>query len=325
MNDNVPSNHDQGGARLPAELETWLESQTPEEAAEINAVWQLSEHALLFDPPAEPDEKRFERLKQEVRSEMDSRTAGGVLRILTLRPWIARVAAAVVIMVIAGGVWISRPVIYEAASGEQLDVHLADGTEVSLNSGSSLTHARFLGMLHRNVLLHGEAFFDVTPADKPFSVETFNGKVTVLGTRFNVRAWHSDDEPETVVVLEEGSVELMSHLQSNKPVILKPGELSRISDPTDQPTAPEAVDVEQRLSWRSGGLIFVDVTMGAAVAEIHRRFDVDVELVPETLRHERITLVLNDARNLNDVLDTIAGAVGYEVEQVDGHYRLSKP
>src|SRR5690606_693130 len=112
-------------------------------------------------------------------------------------------AAAVVVVGLGAALWL-RPTVHRAPLGERLAVVLPDGSRVELNSGSRLAYRRTFGWRARRVDLHGEAFFDVVPADVPFTVRTFNSAVTVLGTRFNVRAWPDDEQAETAVVLEEG-------------------------------------------------------------------------------------------------------------------------
>ena len=72
-------------------------------------------------------------------------------------------------------------------AGGEFFYELADRTKVWLNSKSELRFpARFAGG-EREVYLQGEAFFDVTSdAAQPFVVHLSGGKITVLGTRFNV-------------------------------------------------------------------------------------------------------------------------------------------
>ena len=41
---------------------------------------------------------------------------------------------------------------------------------------------------HRSLTLSGEAYFDVQKGNKPFTISTNQGQVTVLGTSFNVRS-----------------------------------------------------------------------------------------------------------------------------------------
>ncbi|WP_431198411.1 FecR family protein [Mucilaginibacter sp. P25] len=81
---------------------------------------------------------------------------------------------------------------------------LSDGTQVWLNSVSSLRFPfSFLGKT-REVYLTGEAFFKVAKnAAHPFIVHTGQTDVKVLGTEFNVNTYHAD---EIVTSLVEGSV-----------------------------------------------------------------------------------------------------------------------
>ena len=59
----------------------------------------------------------------------------------------------------------------------------------------------------RSVRLQGEAYFDVTEnPEAPFQISTTNTQITVLGTRFNVRARAT--EPQTTVTVESGKVRL---------------------------------------------------------------------------------------------------------------------
>ena len=68
---------------------------------------------------------------------------------------------------------------------------LPDGTKVFLNYNSKVTYPEnFKGDL-RTVSLQGEAFFDVKPdAAHPFVIEANGTEIRVLGTSFNVKAYH---------------------------------------------------------------------------------------------------------------------------------------
>lgn len=83
-------------------------------------------------------------------------------------------------------------------------VKLPDGSVVLLNHNSSITYDKDFDP--RQVHLSGEAYFKVTPADRPFTVITELGEIEVLGTKFNVDS--SEDELE--VEVESGKVELTS-------------------------------------------------------------------------------------------------------------------
>ena len=318
--DHIP--HSEQG--VPDELKAWLGEQPQEEANALEQAWNLAVHAQQFDLPSEPDTERFGQMREEVLRAAAQEQVHVRTHLRLVSTPILRIAASLVVLVLAGTFLWTRPISHTAPVGDQLSVQLSDGSTVSLNSGSRLVHNRSFGSKNRRVTLKGEAFFDVAHSDTPFIVETFNGTVTVLGTRFNVRAWESDEDPETVVALERGSVLLESRAKAATPVVLEPGQVSRISGEAG-PSAPEQADIEQKTAWRLGGLFFNDTPVGVVVDEIKRRFDVEVEMLPPSLRQERVTLRLSDARDAEFALSMIAMAREYTLRETDGVFSLTMP
>ena len=93
---------------------------------------------------------------------------------------------------------------YVVPVGQKSKVILADGTQVWLNSGSTLS-VSIDNTNRRKVQLSGEAYFDVTKDKKsPFIVNTKDYAVKVYGTQFNVRSY--DDQTGSETILKEGSV-----------------------------------------------------------------------------------------------------------------------
>jgi len=77
-----------------------------------------------------------------------------------------------------------------AGQGKMLKVILADGSEITLNSGSEIRYPAQFNGPKRQVYLDGEAFFKVKHNEtKPFVVSTAQLSTTVLGTSFNIRAY----------------------------------------------------------------------------------------------------------------------------------------
>ncbi|VVO02456.1 FecR domain-containing protein [Pseudomonas fluorescens] len=73
------------------------------------------------------------------------------------------------------------------ATGEQRTLRLADGTQINLNTHSALD-VRFDEKQRRIVLLEGEILIETGHNDaRPFIVETREGKMRALGTRFLVK------------------------------------------------------------------------------------------------------------------------------------------
>ena len=95
---------------------------------------------------------------------------------------------------------------------------LSDGTQVKLNSGSTLSYPQqFSTFAHsREVYLEGEAFFKVVHQSKqPFIVHIGNLKVKVLGTQFNIKAYPAEENITTT--LAQGKVLVLSLIHISEP------------------------------------------------------------------------------------------------------------
>jgi ferric-dicitrate binding protein FerR (iron transport regulator) len=109
-----------------------------------------------------------------------------------------------------------------ADSGQKTHLILPDGSNVWLNSLSTLSYPSDFGSRNRTVRLTGEGYFEVTKDKaKTFSVETEGVNIVVRGTKFNIAA-HAGTL-ETNVSLIEGSVavedsnhHLLAVLKSNQ-------------------------------------------------------------------------------------------------------------
>ncbi len=103
--------------------------------------------------------------------------------------------------------------------GKKSKLILEDGTTVWLNAGSRFAFPQKFNRNKREVLLDGEAYFEVAKnVQKPFLISTGDIKIEVLGTKFNVSAYRSDNQSETVLL--EGSVNIWDNGKLFKDKIL---------------------------------------------------------------------------------------------------------
>ncbi len=107
--------------------------------------------------------------------------------------------------------------------GTRTNLHLPDGSQVWLNSGSKLSYDKTYGNGAREVVLSGEAYFDVVknPA-LPFIIHTSSINIKVLGTAFNVKSYPGEKNSETTLV--RGSLEVTLKNKPSYKIILKPSE-----------------------------------------------------------------------------------------------------
>jgi transmembrane sensor len=107
--------------------------------------------------------------------------------------------------------------------GSKTHVVLPDGTLVWLNSGSRITYDKNFGAGLREINLMGEAFFDVAHnTQTPFVIHTARIDIKVLGTRFNVKSYPSDNTTEATLI--RGSIEVSIKDRPSEKIILKPNE-----------------------------------------------------------------------------------------------------
>jgi hypothetical protein len=82
---------------------------------------------------------------------------------------------------------------------------LSDGSTVELSPNSTLSYTGDFNASKREVVLKGEALFDIAKDEsRPFYVHSNEIRVTVLGTRFTVNSY--DSNHATKIILHEGRV-----------------------------------------------------------------------------------------------------------------------
>jgi len=147
---------------------------------------------------------------------------------------------------------------------------LSDGTEVWLNSVSSLRFPFAFSGKTREVYLTGEAFFKVAKkAAQPFIVHTGQTDVRVLGTEFNVNTYQAD---KTVTSLVEGSVSTSG--QDKRKILLQPG-YQAVYTPASGFTS-QTFDPAIELAWMNDIYYFHDTKLHDISDVLLRWFDVKV-------------------------------------------------
>ncbi len=187
--------------------------------------------------------------------------------------------------------------VFTTPKGQSSKILLIDGTEVWLNSGSSLTYPSTFSGKERRVKLSGEGYFEVAHnVDKPFYVETEEGPlVRVLGTSFNVSAYKEDKRTTTTLV--EGSVQLLS--KSNQ-VVLKPNE-QVIAHIDDALLRKERVNVSDFISWKDGYFSFNGQSIPEILAEVRRWYNIE-EITYTYMPEEKFTGTFKRTKSLKSLL-----------------------
>lgn len=155
---------------------------------------------------------------------------------------------------------------YRTATGERRSFTLVDGSTLFLNTGSSADVLYDAGQ--RLVRLHaGEILIqsapDIVPLKRPLRVQTRDGLIEALGTRFTVRQLSH----ATRVGVEQHAVELQPVDGKAPPYRLVAGEQAEFSRTTIQPTASPMVETG---AWANGMLIVADMPLAVFATELAR-------------------------------------------------------
>ncbi|WP_159911621.1 FecR domain-containing protein [Pantoea sp. 18069] len=152
---------------------------------------------------------------------------------------------------------------HSTGTGERRDITLPDGSLLALDTASGVdvdfNDRERLVRLHSGRILVST---DFDPLGRPFSVQTPQGRVLALGTRFMVRL---DDNGLSHVQVEEKAVRLLP--AAGAPQQLAAGEQAWFSADTAQ--APTTAD-PFAASWHEGGLVAVDIALGDLIAALSR-------------------------------------------------------
>ncbi|MEN5179413.1 FecR domain-containing protein [Comamonas testosteroni] len=146
-------------------------------------------------------------------------------------------------------------------TGELKQMRLADGSTLWLNTGSAVD-VRFGASERRLVLLAGEVFVTTAHDARPLLVQTTDGQMRALGTRFNVQLGNSATE----LTVFEGAVEVCT-TTSGSTLVVAAGQRTRFTRARiEQPDIADSA----RQAWTQGRLIANNLPLREFVVEMRR-------------------------------------------------------
>lgn len=169
-----------------------------------------------------------------------------------------------------------KSVVYEERNtdpGVKAHLTLSDGSQVILNSGSKLKYIRNFEEGKREVILEGEAFFNVEKDSlRPFTVVTGDVKTTALGTSFNIKSY---EQGMLDISLLTGKVAVESNLEKLAYLTLTPGEAINI-DISHNRFKKGQFDEDLVVGWTKKLLVFQKTPLWEAVRILENWYGVTV-------------------------------------------------
>ena len=195
--------------------------------------------------------------------------------------------------------------------GQRVNLILADGTSVWLNSNTRFTYPSDFNSKTREVEIQGEAFFEVAKKnDCPFIVHTSKYQVEVSGTTFNVYAY--DGCPfETDLV--EGQVKVRAITSSDADIVLNPNEKARESgDLLHKLQSSKTNEYDMR---KDGILVFNDEPISNVLEMLGAYYDTKIYMECPEFENYRCTSKFFYKDSVEYILKVIQRDLHYKIEK----------
>jgi len=313
-----------------AELETWvtdnpMNKQTLMEVAELwDKMDSLSRLSDLFPKPTEQSESKvlFARYPLTFITSVASIALATVLAVFWTVSNVDDFTQAPETAYLQPVIPSASEQYYQTNIGEKSTIMLVDGSEVTLNTNSSIrTH--FTENERSLYLERGEIHVQVAHEQiRPFRVYVKDKMIQAVGTEFNLEII---DDQKIELIVTEGKV-LVSVKKINTSIPVKEKQVSNTTKQTSvkskailamaegekmiigslkeviEPIKAEEINV--KLSWRGGNLIFRGESLENAITEIERYTQVEFEILDENLKQVRVAGLFK-AGDVNGLLDTL--------------------
>ena len=183
---------------------------------------------------------------------------------------------------------------------EKSKVVLPDGTEVWLNSNTTLTYTKSGKPNLREVSLEGEAYFDVKhDAQSPFIIKTEDVSIKVHGTQFNVNSYKASKE--TVISLYEGSISMKI---ADMDLFLKPGEEAYFNKKSKTINI-EKENVEYAKTWKQDKIRIENKNMREVCKFLSKKYEVEIQIDPSISNDQSYTFTMKD-QSLEEVFQIMS-------------------
>ncbi|MGV8090889.1 MAG: FecR family protein [Mangrovibacterium sp.] len=280
--------------------------RTDKEYSLKDEIYQQLENFADVDTDQPESSTDFERLWKRIESER-LKPISRVVKWNTVLYW----SAAALVLGLIFGILIPQDLLHKnekifytaiAPKGSVSEMILPDSTVIFLNAGSKIRYAAETNHKSREVFLEGEAWFEVEHLKKiPFIVHTGFYDICVMGTRFNVKAYHEDNEVTTT--LESGTIKVQSagSFRMEKDIVLEPGE-QLIYKKQENSLTVNQVNTRVYSSWKDNKLTFINMSLRELIILLERKYGVEIMVSdPDilsyhydgTLKNETIIEVLN--------------------------------
>jgi ferric-dicitrate binding protein FerR (iron transport regulator) len=222
----------------------------------------------------------------------------------------------------------SNTLAIEVSTGtaQRKTVWLPDGTQVWLSPSTLLEYPSVFEGGTREVRLSGEAFFEVAhDASHPFIITSDNIQTKVLGTSFNIQAYHNQKKIAVMVVTGKVKVSNLGAVQNKTENIEITANQTAVFDKnTDRFTKEDAdtVAAPNMLKRKEGEFVYKNERLQKLIDDLHEYFGVSIQVTP-TIKECKVTANFYVTDDLQDVLEPIALTVNGNLRKINNDFFIN--
>lgn len=311
----------------------WLTSTEKEE--EVNGFLKNTWHGTSSDERSHEDSISLSRMKAEIwgRIGSESQVTSPVNENAGRRPFYKttiKMAATFALLICAAlTFWYTKSesdpvglvtqvsqITKSNPRGQKSTVFLRDGSKVILNSSSSIEYDSNFGEENRDIVLIGEAFFEVAKNKQlPFNVRTGKITTTALGTSFNIKAYL---EAPLKISLVTGKTKIaLNSAKGNDQhsYFLKPGQSIKFNPANDHFTK-DAFNAKEILSWKEGVIYFENESFNEVRRVLEEWYDVSISVDYGTVDRSKYNGIHGEFKNqsLQNVLKVMSHSRNFDYQ-----------
>jgi transmembrane sensor len=199
-----------------------------------------------------------------------------------------------------------------------LQYKFKDGSKVWLNRHSKIRFSSNF-IKNRNVFLIGEAYFEVAH-DKQHPFKVFSGKstTTVVGTKFNIRSWISENQVE--ITVSDGKV-LFGNESGNRIYLLK-GETGILTK--NNATIKTIYNkTDNKESWRTLDFYFENQTLEKILNQLSEVYNFHFNIADASLKSGKLTAKFHQ-RPLSEIMKTLEVVTNSRIVRNNNNYTVIK-
>jgi ferric-dicitrate binding protein FerR (iron transport regulator) len=239
--------------------------------------------------------------------------------------WLWAAAAAAILI----GAWVIFPAKEKApvmrenysymAANEVSAFTLPDGTEVTLNRHSRITYSVSSDRPSREVVLTGEAFFQVTKdAGREFVVIAGKGRIGVTGTSFDV-CYMPENDSLTATLIEGG----IHFTDGEKDIHIQPNQQLEYRG-SDGAARIREVEGEVVSAWREKLIRYRSITFDSFARMLEKEYSVEIRISDRELGASMVSGTFDAGLSVDRILELMQKSLSYKWKKKGNIYEISK-